>query len=350
VISASEQGHSEESSLSRSGEAPVGAPTDLPGLDLRRLGEWLDDTLAVGLTSELTAEPLVGGRSNLTYLVGDSSRSWVVRRPPIGEVLATAHDVAREHRVLAALAGTAVPVPRTFGLCDDLAVLGAPFYVMEHVAGKTYRDASDLEPLGPQRTRAVSEHLVDTLAALHSVDARAVGLDTLGRPQGFLARQVRRWWAQLDASETPAIVLARDLHQRLEHRLPGDNRPGILHGDYRLDNVIVGHSDAVSAVIDWEMASCGDTLTDLALLVVYQRAARIAEGNVVPTASSAARGRSQHTERGRLTWTSHSIAPRKTWSAGCTGSWSRWFTRPSRPSSRRWRSSRTPGLGLTRLS
>jgi aminoglycoside phosphotransferase (APT) family kinase protein len=257
------------------------------GLDLARLAEWLDNTVPGGLTGELAAEALVGGRSNLTYQVRDASRSWVVRRPPVGEVLATAHDVAREHRVLTALAGTAVPVPGTFGLCEDLSVLGAPFYVMEHVAGTTYRDAEDLEPLGASRARTISEHLVDTLAALHSVDPRAVGLDGLGRPQGFLGRQVRRWWAQLESSETPSLALARELHLALEARVPVDALPGIVHGDYRLDNVIVGPDDQVAAVIDWEMASCGDPVTDLALLVVYQRAARIVEGNVVPTASSA---------------------------------------------------------------
>jgi aminoglycoside phosphotransferase (APT) family kinase protein len=265
---------------------PTGGPANLPGLDLGRLSRWLDETLPAGRSGELTARPLTGGRSNLTYLVTDGTDSWVVRRPPVGKVLATAHDVAREHRVLAALADTDVPVPRVFELCDDPTVLGAPFYVMEHVVGTTYRDASDLEPLHPNRTRTISEGLVDTLALLHSVDARAVGLDTLGRPQGFLARQVRRWWAQLQASETPAISLARTLHQRLEERVPADNLPGIVHGDYRLDNVLVAPDDRTTAVIDWEMASCGDTITDLALLVVYQRTARIAEG-VVPTASSA---------------------------------------------------------------
>ncbi|MEU7766578.1 phosphotransferase family protein [Nocardia sp. NPDC049190] len=266
---------------------PTERPADLPGLDLGRLSGWLDRTLPAGRSGELTARALTGGRSNLTYLVTDGTDSWVLRRPPVGEVLATAHDVAREHRVLAALADTDVPVPRVFGLCADPAILGAPFYVMEHVVGTTYRDASDLAPLRPTRTRAISESLVDTLALVHSVDVQAVGLDTLGRPQGFLARQVRRWAAQLEASETPAIALARTVHRQLEERVPADNLPGIVHGDYRLDNVLVAPDDRTLAVIDWEMASCGDTITDLALLVVYQRTARIAEGMVVPTASSA---------------------------------------------------------------
>ncbi|MCW2768279.1 MAG: acyl-CoA dehydrogenase [Nocardioides sp.] len=262
-------------------------PGSLPGLDLRRLAGWFDETLTGGRAGELTAQPLTGGRSNLTYLVTDGADRWVVRRPPVGKVLATAHDVTREHRVLSALADTNVPVPRVFGLCEDTEVLGAPFYVMEHVVGASYRHSSELEPLRLDRTRTVSESLVDTLVTLHSVDAGAVGLDTLGRPQGFLARQVRRWWAQLEASGSPAIPLARTLHDRLAERVPADNLPGIVHGDYRLDNVIVGPDDRTTAVIDWEMASCGDTLTDLALLVVYQRTARIAEGDVVPTASSA---------------------------------------------------------------
>lgn len=260
--------------------------TNPPGLDLARLTAWLDARVPGGC-GPLAGEILPGGRSNLTYVVADGRRSWVVRRPPIGEVLATAHDVAREHRVLAAFAGTPVPVPEVFGLGEP-DVLGAPFYVMEHVAGTTYRNASDLAVVGAEKARRICEGLVDTLAALHAVDPASIGLDTLGRPEGFLGRQVRRWYLQFEAVESPALALAQSVHARLAARVPADAPPGIVHGDYRLDNVIVGHDDRPAAVIDWEMATCGDVLTDLALLVVYQRTAQLAGTDVVPTASSAA--------------------------------------------------------------
>src|SRR5262245_3361415 len=159
-------------------------PTDVagpPGLDLARLGAWLV-THVPGAGGELSASLIAGGRSNLTYEVTDGTSTWIVRRPPLGHVLATAHDMAREHRVMSALQKTPVPVPTTYALCDDDSVLGAPFYVMERVQGHTYRHATDLANLGSERTRSIATGLVDILAALHGIDPAAVGLADFGRP------------------------------------------------------------------------------------------------------------------------------------------------------------------------
>ena len=252
-----------------------------PGLDLARLRPWLP-----GAGDHLSASLITGGKSNLTYDVTDGVQSWIVRRPPLGHVLPTAHDMAREFRVMAALQSTPVPVPRTFRLCEVAEVVGAPFYVMEKVPGRPYRFVSDIAPLGPERTRAISESLVDTLAGLHQVDPRAVGLHDLGRPEGFLARQVSRWKEQLTASYTRDLPSADELYRKLSANVPPASAPGIVHGDYRLDNVLTDETDRLTAVIDWEMATIGDPLTDLALLVIYGRLAQTA-GDQIANVTSA---------------------------------------------------------------
>lgn len=245
--------------------------TDLPGLDLGRLNEWF--TTNVGATAgPLTAELISGGKSNLTYGLTDGDQSWIIRRPPLGNVLATAHDMAREYRVIHALRDTAVPVPQTFGLCSDDAIIGAPFYIMSRVTGIPYRTAAELTPLGAERTRVISERLVDTLVDLHAVDAAAVGLGDFGRPEGFAARQVKRWRTQLEAAYHRDLAGAEELYQRLVAQTPTHNDAAIVHGDYRLDNLLIDPStDRVNAVLDWEMATLGDPLTDLALMALYQR-------------------------------------------------------------------------------
>src|SRR5262249_52740128 len=153
--------------------------------------------------------------SNLTYEVSDGTKSWVVRRPPLGHVLATAHDMAREYRVITALRDTNVPVPVSYALCSDPDVLGAPFYVMSAVNGIVYRTAGQLGAVGPIRARAIAEHMVNTLALLHAVAPAAVGLAEFGRPEGFLARQVRRWKKQLDASRSRTVAGIDELHDLL---------------------------------------------------------------------------------------------------------------------------------------
>jgi aminoglycoside phosphotransferase (APT) family kinase protein len=264
----------------------TGDPDDPPGLDLTRLTDWFLASVP-GATGPLRAQLVPGGKSNLTYEVTDGSATWIVRRPPLGHVLATAHDMAREYRVMSALQDTAVPVPRTYALCEDTDVLGAPFYVMERVTGTPYRNAAELEPLGPERTRVISTGLVDTLATLHEVDPTAVGLADFGRPEGFLARQVGRWKKQLVASHCRDLPAADELHARLAADVPEQSAPGIVHGDYRLDNVLTDRHDRPAAVIDWEMATVGDPLTDLALLVLYQRLGALLGAGPVADAASA---------------------------------------------------------------
>lgn len=171
-------------------------------------------------TAPSAAKLIEGGRSNLTYAVTDGGSRWVVRRPPLGHVLATAHDMRREHRVIDALYPTSVPVPRPVLLCEDDEVLGAPFYVMEFVEGTPYRTADQLGPLGPERTRGAVLSLVDTLVELHAVDPAAVGLADFGRPEGFLDRQLRRWGKQLDASRSRDLAGIDELHAALGRSLP----------------------------------------------------------------------------------------------------------------------------------
>jgi len=258
----------------------------VPGLDLDRFSPWFR-TAVPGVGGELTASLIAGGKSNLTYEVSDGQQTWIVRRPPLGHVLATAHDMAREYRVMSALQDTDVPVPRTYALCGDESVLGAQFYVMERMAGTPYRRAAELAVLGPERTRAISERLVDTLTALHTVEPASVGLADFGRPEGYLARQVARWKKQLDASYCGDLPAAEELHARLAADVPPESAAGIVHGDYRLDNLLVDADDQPTAVLDWEMATLGDPLTDLALMVVYQRLGELVAGNAVADAASA---------------------------------------------------------------
>ncbi|WP_256341647.1 phosphotransferase family protein [Streptomyces sp. TLI_105] len=252
-----------------------------------RLGNWLAAHVP-GAGSELSATLIAGGKSNLTYRVTDGNSTWIVRRPPLGHVLATAHDMGREYRVTSALRDTSVPVPETFGLCDDPEVLGAPFYVMAQCAGTPYRLAAELAPLGEERTRRISERLVDTLVTLHRVDPAEVGLADFGRPEGYLERQVRRWKKQLDASYSRDLPAADELHRRLSADVPTESDSGIVHGDYRLDNVLVDDDDRATAVLDWEMATLGDPLSDLALMVVYNRLGEVVgDGAGVSTVAGA---------------------------------------------------------------
>jgi aminoglycoside phosphotransferase (APT) family kinase protein len=260
---------------------------DLPGLDLTALRPWLAAAAPSLLDGPLVGELIAGGKSNLTYRVTDGARSVVVRRPPLGHVLATAHDMGREYRVITALQDTAVPVPETYAWCADESVIGAPFYVMSLVDGVPYRTDDELEALGENRTREIGERLVDTLADLHLVDAAAVGLGDFGRPEGFLGRQVRRWGQQLDASHSREVAGIAELRTGLADRIPADGPGTVVHGDYRLDNVLVTPDDAIGAVVDWEMATLGDPLTDVALLLTYQRIAALGVGAGVSTAPRA---------------------------------------------------------------
>ena len=255
---------------------------DPKGLDLQRLRGFLDRTRPGLVTGPLSGELIQGGKSNLTYTVSDGATTWVVRRPPLGHVLSTAHDMSREFRVISALADTRVPVPRTIALCDDPEVVGAPFYVMQFVEGTVYRTAGQAAALGRDRAHALALSLVDVLADLHSVDPAAVGLADFGRPDGYLERQVRRWRKQLDSSRSRELPGIDELHAGLAAGVPAGGTAAIVHGDFRLDNAIVGEGspetpgvqsvgahDQIVAVLDWEMATLGDPLADLGLSLVY---------------------------------------------------------------------------------
>ncbi|MGQ4449756.1 phosphotransferase family protein [Streptomyces griseus] len=264
------------------------SPVPPPGLDPELLRGHLDRERPGLVSGPLEARLIEGGRSNLTYVVGDGTGQWVVRRPPLGHVLATAHDMTREHRVISGLHPTAVPVPEPLLLCEDDAVIGAPFYVMEYVEGTPYRTAEQLAPLGAERTRAAVLGLVDTLVDLHAVDPEAVGLGDFGRPEGFLDRQLRRWGKQLDASRNRDLAGIDELHAALGRALPSSPAPAVVHGDYRLDNVLLGSDDRIKAVLDWEMSTLGDPLTDLGLLVMYSSDLGLPESPVSTTTSGAA--------------------------------------------------------------
>ena len=258
-------------------DPPLDAPasgaagSDPPGIDCARVADWLGP-LVGGLDGRLRAGVIPGGRSNLTYVIADERREWVLRRPPLAHVLPTAHDMAREHRVIGALGPTDIPVPGVIGLCTDPEVLGVTFYVMERVLGHTVRDAiPDAYPDTPQTRSVMSQVLVRTLARLHEVDPQSVGLGDFGRPAGFLERQVRRWWTQWEASSTRELPAIEELRRRLTAGLPEAGPPGIVHGDYRLDNVLLAPDDPgrIAAILDWEMCTLGDPLADLGLLLVY---------------------------------------------------------------------------------
>ncbi|HEY3470593.1 MAG TPA: phosphotransferase family protein [Amycolatopsis sp.] len=219
------------------------------------------------LTGPLRVELLSGGRSNLTYLLSDGSGRWVLRRPPLGHVLATAHDMDREFRVLTALHPSAVPVPKPIVRAGP-EVLGAPFYVMAFAEGEVLREPGQLEKFAGA-TR-LAETLVDVLARLHATDPAAVGLGELGRPDGYLERQLRRWARQLRDSHSRELPELTALGARLGRAVPRTSTPSIVHGDYRLDNMVIDPADgAVVAVLDWEMATLGDPLADLASAVAW---------------------------------------------------------------------------------
>ncbi|GAA3543887.1 acyl-CoA dehydrogenase [Aeromicrobium flavum] len=251
------------------------ASDEVKGLDLGALRTWLDAEVPGELPGDLSATLITGGKSNLTYVVSNGERDVIVRRPPLGHVLATAHDMGREHKVMAALAGTAVPVPRMIAACSDDSVIGANFYVMERMSGTAFQRAVDLEPIGAERTRAITERLVDTLVDLHAVDYASVGLADFGRPDGYLTRQVARWKKQLESSRSREIDGIDELAERLTSSVPASSDGTIVHGDYRLDNVLVDTNDGdrITTVLDWEMSTLGDPLTDVAVMLAYQNLA-----------------------------------------------------------------------------
>ncbi len=212
------------------------------------VGEFLaanvaSDTTGAPADAPLTAELIAGGKSNLTYELSDGTRSWVLRRPPLGHVLPTAHDMSREFRVQRALHGTGVPVPRVYAYCDDPDVIGAPFYVMEKVDGVVLRDPGAAAALTVDEAHGCSRELIDVLARIHAVDYREVGLGDFGRPDGFVERQVRRWGEQWERSKTRELPALDEVARRLRGAIPPSGAPAVVHGDYRLDNTMLAPGD-----------------------------------------------------------------------------------------------------------
>ncbi|MCB0996219.1 MAG: phosphotransferase family protein [Acidimicrobiales bacterium] len=218
----------------------------------------------------LAYDLIAGGHSNLTFRVTDSEgQAWALRRPPLHQVLATAHDMAREHRIMFHLAPTPVPVPLMRGLCEDHAVNGRPFYVMDWVDGHVVRSPRQALELDPQVRRAASTSIASTLAAIHAVDVDVVGLGDLGKREDYISRQLRRWSRQFHDSKTRERPEIDAVHDHLVARIPEQRYTGIVHGDYRLDNCIIDDDGTVLAVLDWELCTLGDQMADIAQLLVY---------------------------------------------------------------------------------
>ncbi len=242
---------------------------DVAGVNLPAVTAWMH--AHTGAEGVLRFAQITGGHSNLTYLVTDEAGArFVFRRPPLGHVLASAHDMSREHRIVSALQGSAVPVAPVVGFCDDPAVNDAPFYVMRFVEGNVIRDRAAAEAaLTVEGRRHASESIVDVMAAIHTVDLTSVGLDTLGKHDGYIARQLKRWYGQWNQQKTRELREVDQVHDALLERIPDQGPATLVHGDYRLDNCIVTGDGSIAAVLDWEICTLGDPMADLGLLQVY---------------------------------------------------------------------------------
>jgi aminoglycoside phosphotransferase (APT) family kinase protein len=247
-----------------------GVATAPDGIDQNGVEAWFALNIP-SASPPLLFERIAGGHSNLTYRVGDSGgNSWALRRPPLGKRLGSAHDMGREFKVVSALGPTAVPVAPVVGLCEDETVNGAPFYVMEFVEGPVLRGLAEAEAFTDEaQRRAIGERVADTLAAIHAIDPDAAGLGDLGRKEDYVARQLRRWQGQWEKSKTRELALIDSVHERLSARIPAQGSATIVHGDYRLDNMILTPECEVAAVVDWELCTLGDPLADVGLLMAY---------------------------------------------------------------------------------
>lgn len=245
------------------------------GINHDNLVRWFDGEVGGLDGGSLTFELITGGRSNLTFKVSDGvaaedgGRHWVLRRPPMGHVLATAHDMVREHRIISSLAESGVPVPGIVGLCTDSEVNGAPFYVMDFVPGVIVRNVDEAEKVPVEVRTRMGESLVEVLARLHDVDLDAVGLADLGRHEGYIDRQLKRWRTQFEDATTREVPGVLETHEILASRVPAQQGAGIVHGDYRLDNCMMSTGGEVVAVLDWELCTLGDVLSDVAGMIAY---------------------------------------------------------------------------------
>ncbi|KJK40709.1 aminoglycoside phosphotransferase [Streptomyces variegatus] len=243
---------------------------DIIGIDAGSVSRWFA-TLGVDFAGPLALERIGLGQSNLTYLVRDrDGRRWVLRRPPLGHLLASAHDVAREARILTGLESTAVPTPRALGLTDDPAVTDVPLLLMEFVDGEVVDSMSIARSLTPERRRAIGMSLPRTLAQIHAVDLEATGLTGLASHKPYAQRQLKRWSAQWKRSRTRELPALEDLTRRLVAAVPEQRELALVHGDFHLRNVITSHdSGEVTAVLDWELSTLGDPLADMGSLLAY---------------------------------------------------------------------------------
>ncbi|MDQ1477455.1 MAG: hypothetical protein QOE62_2684 [Actinomycetota bacterium] len=246
---------------------PVDLATAVPP---EPLGAWIAQHVE-SASGAIRVEQLAGGSSNLTFRVRDDANDWVLRRPPLSHVLATAHDMSREYRVQSALALADVPTATQVALCDDESVIGAPFYLLAHVDGVVYDDVDAVPHINEAQSLAASRELVDVLARLHGTDFAAIGLGEFGRPVGFMARQMKRWQAQWEKSVIVDMPVVDEVARRLEHALPPEVRHAIVHGDYSFNNTMFDRDDPTRmvAVLDWEMSTLGEPLTDVGTLAVY---------------------------------------------------------------------------------
>ncbi len=242
---------------------------DVQGIDAGAVEAWYLANVA-DTEPPLSFDLIAGGHSNLTFAVTDANgRMTVLRRPPLGQVLASAHDMGREHKIIAALADTDIPVAPTFGYEPDDSVNGAPFYVMDHVDGHVLRDQGAAEKLSVEARTHAGHSLIDVMAAIHAVDPDSVGLGDLGRKEGYIERQLKRWYGQWNKSKTRELADVDAVHDALLANIPEQGSAAIVHGDYRLDNCMVDDDGTVIAVLDWELCTLGDPLADLGLLMVY---------------------------------------------------------------------------------
>jgi aminoglycoside phosphotransferase (APT) family kinase protein len=252
-------------------EPTTETPGEIPdGIDAPAVAAWFVEH-APGVEPPLSFSLITGGHSNLTYKVTDSvGASWVLRRPPLGNILVGAHDVAREHLLMSALVPTAVPVPPIVGLCQDEAVNGADFYVMKFVDGHVLRYAEEASAaITSNGMSALATNLVDGLAAIHEVDLDAVGLADLGKREAYAARQLRTWLRQFTAMTSRDVPVITEVHDVLAATIPEQTQATLVHGDYRLDNCLITAGGEVAAVLDWEICTLGDPLADLGFLLVY---------------------------------------------------------------------------------
>lgn len=239
------------------------------GIDVGPVTQWMGDMLPE-LQPPLSFERIGDGRSNLTYRVTDAAgAAWILRRPPLGKLLRGAHDMGREYRLIAALGPAGVAVPRAYGMCEDTAVTGAPFYVMELIDGVVVTDAETLARIAVTARPAACQSLVDSLARLHSVDVDAAGLTDLSRHDGYAERQLKAWWRQWEASKDRPISAVESVRDILAANLPEQRSVAVVHGDYKLENVVLGAHGNVRAILDWELSTLGDPIADLGTMLTY---------------------------------------------------------------------------------